>query len=263
MFTVSQRTALAAQMRDFSAKVRARGQQYAQAGRVGALQVDGECVRAAVRGTDIYETLWEWSGDYWEPDCSCPVGPYCKHAYALASCMVADGVVSSGAVKPPAATRAAGAAACTTRWRAGERRAGEAALDAGALGTRALLHPTCGTRGRRRLQLLLAAVSRHSGGGRSGPAVLAIGASDSAAGRRLAAAGAGAVSRPPRPRRTPCAARAAQPGDAIGAVGGAAAQDGTAQPAARLHLGGGARQHRCQRRRAADALRARPMRRGA
>ena len=99
MFTGSQLAALAAQMRDFSAKIRARGQQYAQAGRVGTLQVDGQCVRAAVRGTDIYETLWEWSGDYWEPDCSCPVGPYCKHAYALASCMVADGVGSSGAVK--------------------------------------------------------------------------------------------------------------------------------------------------------------------
>ena len=89
MFTAAQLHELKVEMRIFAARIRSRGQDYAHAGRVGALQVDGPCVRATVRGTDVYQTLWEWTGDGWEPDCSCPVSPYCKHAYALACCMVA------------------------------------------------------------------------------------------------------------------------------------------------------------------------------
>ena len=68
---------------------RQRGQQYAAAGRVGPLAYDGSCVRATVRGTQLYETLWGWESDRWDPDCTCPVSPYCKHTFAVACCIIA------------------------------------------------------------------------------------------------------------------------------------------------------------------------------
>jgi superfamily II DNA or RNA helicase len=106
MFTVAQLTALKGEMRRFTPRSRTRGQQYAHAGRVGALHVDGQCVRASVRGTEVYQTLWEWTGDGWEPDCSCPVAPYCKHAYALGCCLVNDGpAVAKVAVASPKPVR--------------------------------------------------------------------------------------------------------------------------------------------------------------
>ena len=105
MLTDTQLRALTAVMRDFRAPVRMRGQRYAQGGRVGAWQIDGDCVRATVRGTDLYETLWEWTGSLWEPDCSCPVAPYCKHTYALAWCITTDNAPAEVSISHPRPVR--------------------------------------------------------------------------------------------------------------------------------------------------------------
>ncbi|MCC6765371.1 MAG: DEAD/DEAH box helicase [Deltaproteobacteria bacterium] len=69
----------------FSRSSRVRGQQYATAARVLALQVEESTIRAQVRGTDVYEVRWDWSDGVWEATCSCPVGWECKHCYAVAT----------------------------------------------------------------------------------------------------------------------------------------------------------------------------------
>lgn len=111
MFTQAQLKELTAQLRYFGSNTRVRGQHYARTGRVGPLAVDGHCVRATVRGTDVYQTLWEWTGESWEPDCSCPVAPYCKHAYAVACCLVARGATPGATAPrtPPAPQKVAAA----------------------------------------------------------------------------------------------------------------------------------------------------------
>ena len=78
---------------------------YVQNGRVGPLEVDGQCVRATVHGTEVYQTLWEWTGKVWDPDCSCPVGPYCKHAYALASRILGSTAPAEALQTPPLVAR--------------------------------------------------------------------------------------------------------------------------------------------------------------
>ncbi len=74
----------------FSAQTCERGSRYAAGGRVGDRSFDGARITAPVRGSEWYETSWEWMGDGWEPDCTCPVAPDCKHAYALACCILED-----------------------------------------------------------------------------------------------------------------------------------------------------------------------------
>ena len=105
MFTAVQVVALRGAMRRFTPRSRTRGQQYADASRVGRLEIADQCVRATVRGTELYQTVWEWTGEGWEPDCSCPVAPYCKHAYALACRIVGDGTLGAGvaAARPQSA----------------------------------------------------------------------------------------------------------------------------------------------------------------
>jgi superfamily II DNA or RNA helicase len=76
---------------EFDWASRERGQRYAAQNRVGRLRVDGHCVSALVHGGDVYDVGWEWDGIRWYPDCTCPVAPYCKHAYALACCILAQG----------------------------------------------------------------------------------------------------------------------------------------------------------------------------
>ena len=71
--SVTQLNALIAEIARFNVATRMRGQRYAINQRVGPLDFDGETARATVRGTDTYETHWVWSGDTWEPDCSCPI----------------------------------------------------------------------------------------------------------------------------------------------------------------------------------------------
>jgi len=68
----------------FSARVRQRGAEYADRGRVGRIAVEASGLRAEVRGTTTYEVTWRFDGGAGTPSCTCPVGPWCKHAYALA-----------------------------------------------------------------------------------------------------------------------------------------------------------------------------------
>ncbi len=79
---------LADDLTSFPRHIRERGIGYAGEGRVGPLQILDDQVAAVVRGTSDYEVSWEWDGQLWLPDCTCPVGPYCKHAYALACCLL-------------------------------------------------------------------------------------------------------------------------------------------------------------------------------
>jgi superfamily II DNA or RNA helicase len=75
---------------EFDARTRARGRQYADGGRVGALAIGPTTVSATVRGTIAYEVVWRVADDYWASSCSCPVGVDCKHAYAVASRLLAQ-----------------------------------------------------------------------------------------------------------------------------------------------------------------------------
>jgi superfamily II DNA or RNA helicase len=90
ILTPTQLEALRSEIGQFSSKTCERGSRYTAAGRVGERSVDGSCITATVRGSEWYQTSWEWMGDTWEPDCTCPVAPDCKHAYALACCILAD-----------------------------------------------------------------------------------------------------------------------------------------------------------------------------
>jgi superfamily II DNA or RNA helicase len=76
-------------LRAFSPMTRHRGQDYAREGRVGRLIFEDDTVRATVHGTEIYDASWAWDRvGAITPGCTCPVGPYCKHAYALACCLL-------------------------------------------------------------------------------------------------------------------------------------------------------------------------------
>ncbi|MGH7790477.1 MAG: SWIM zinc finger family protein, partial [Candidatus Binatia bacterium] len=89
--TVRQVALLQGAMSRFGAAVRTRGQQYAATNRVGAIHgFSGEPpgISAQVYGSEVYETAWEWVGGHWFPECTCPAAPYCKHAYALAWCVL-------------------------------------------------------------------------------------------------------------------------------------------------------------------------------
>jgi superfamily II DNA or RNA helicase len=68
----------------FSPRARQRGEHYATSGRVGEMELFERGIVAQVRGSEVYETVWDWIGGTWESECTCPVGGYCKHAYALA-----------------------------------------------------------------------------------------------------------------------------------------------------------------------------------
>jgi len=81
---------LAQELGGFPETTARRGRHYATTGRVGPLLVDGTLVSAVVYGTDEYATSWEWLDGDWYPECTCPVGPYCKHAYALACCILGE-----------------------------------------------------------------------------------------------------------------------------------------------------------------------------
>jgi superfamily II DNA or RNA helicase len=72
----------------FVTHVRERGVDYAVQGRVGSLAVSDLGFSAMVRGRRDYRTEWHWDGDLWLPECTCKAGPYCKHAYALACCVL-------------------------------------------------------------------------------------------------------------------------------------------------------------------------------
>ncbi|TMQ72081.1 MAG: hypothetical protein E6K80_03740, partial [Candidatus Eisenbacteria bacterium] len=68
----------------FPTYVRVRGAEYFHRRRVGALEREPDAIGATVRGTRAYRSAWSLSDGQALPRCSCPVGPWCKHTYALA-----------------------------------------------------------------------------------------------------------------------------------------------------------------------------------
>src|SRR5262245_36646239 len=60
-----------------------RGRTYYHEGRVGPLEVEADRASAPVSGSRTYRTSWHWSGETARPRCTCPAGPWCKHAVAL------------------------------------------------------------------------------------------------------------------------------------------------------------------------------------
>ncbi len=77
----------------FPPYIRARGEEYLMAERVRQCQLDGRAavrsVLAKVRGTRTYAVRWAFRAGAAEPLCSCPVGPICKHAYAVGLALIA------------------------------------------------------------------------------------------------------------------------------------------------------------------------------
>lgn len=87
-------------MAGFGARSRERGRSYAEDGRVGALQFTGHGIGATVRGTRQYVASWLMDGEGWSPACTCPVGPECKHSYAVGCCVLAHAVADLGFEDP-------------------------------------------------------------------------------------------------------------------------------------------------------------------
>jgi superfamily II DNA or RNA helicase len=97
-------SALAAELRKFPDRMRARGRLYAQSGRVADLRVEtDDMIVADVAGTDDYLTSWFWDGAGWDHNCTCPVGYECKHAYAVAEVLLASVADTPPAPVPPPA----------------------------------------------------------------------------------------------------------------------------------------------------------------
>jgi superfamily II DNA or RNA helicase len=91
----------------FEPRVRARGRGYAKERRIVELSVAADALTAAVEGGAVYEVAWRWIDGRWQPSCSCPVGPWCKHAYAVAWSVVRDALPRPSApAAPPAPPRA-------------------------------------------------------------------------------------------------------------------------------------------------------------
>jgi superfamily II DNA or RNA helicase len=86
----------------FPQHIQRSGRVYLAQGRVGPLDVQPSRISATVRGTRSYRTSWRWSGESVDPHCTCPAGPVCKHAYALAKAIDTgrhDGEASTAAAR--------------------------------------------------------------------------------------------------------------------------------------------------------------------
>jgi len=105
-----QRAAFLAALDGFSPRIRHRGRDYVRKGRVGEIAVGADVVTAAVTGTEIYGVAWRFDGRRWKASCTCPVGPRCKHAYAVAWSLVREAhPMPSPAPAPRPAARPAAA----------------------------------------------------------------------------------------------------------------------------------------------------------
>lgn len=88
---------------EFSRRTRDRGLGYARGGRVRSIRVGSDAIVATVQGSQIYTVTWERerveiSGqehEEWFPDCTCPVGLDCKHAFAVAAVLLGSGSIAS------------------------------------------------------------------------------------------------------------------------------------------------------------------------
>src|SRR5207253_1787651 len=77
----------------------------AEEGRVESIDVRDDVVEATVVGSEAYDVVWEHDRGEWRASCSCPVGSFCKHAYAVARCLVADSTLGRPAARRPAAAK--------------------------------------------------------------------------------------------------------------------------------------------------------------
>ncbi len=80
---------LARAISGFPVRSRERGVRYARSGRVLGIRQSGDTIDADVAGTRRYTTSREWDERKgWAELCSCPVTFECKHALAVAWCVL-------------------------------------------------------------------------------------------------------------------------------------------------------------------------------
>lgn len=103
VLTAERRQKLEQELPEFEPRTQARGDGYVRDGRVVELRVKTDFVSAVVAGTTDYRVDWSFDGVTrdWSCRCSCPVGIYCKHAYAVAR-VVLDGAKVVGRAAEPA-----------------------------------------------------------------------------------------------------------------------------------------------------------------
>jgi superfamily II DNA or RNA helicase len=82
-------------LEDMTPPTRRRGREYVNEGRVYDPVFGPGRISANVDGSLPYHTEWRLDRSGWHPDCTCPIGRQCKHAYALGALvlsLVEDGV---------------------------------------------------------------------------------------------------------------------------------------------------------------------------
>ena len=104
MSTLGQALALAPDVRDgltsaveaYGQRTRERGARYVREGRVASLTLGDGTIDAVVQGDAPYRVHWrraERDGRRpWIAQCSCPVGIFCKHAYAVAALLLGEAI---------------------------------------------------------------------------------------------------------------------------------------------------------------------------
>ncbi|MFT7462965.1 MAG: superfamily II DNA or RNA helicase [Pseudohongiellaceae bacterium] len=89
--TLDQLRRLAELAARFTEQTPQRGRHYAADGRVHGMRCDSHKIRASVRGNNCdYQTRWDDTEAGWQPSCTCPVAPRCKHAYAVVCAALGD-----------------------------------------------------------------------------------------------------------------------------------------------------------------------------
>ena len=133
-FTPEALASLAETLRAFPRYLQVRGGEYARGGRVWELTREGDGFRAKVQGSRSYLTRWRHDDPRWAPTCSCPSGPWCKHAFGTGLLVIAaarrsgrfasdalDGLFSTDwlpeAAPPPASAPGAGREPATSHSR--------------------------------------------------------------------------------------------------------------------------------------------------
>ena len=104
MSSLGQALALAPDVRDgltaavasYGQRTRERGARYVREGRVESLRLGEGTIDAVVQGEAPYRVRWRCAerGERrpWIAQCSCPVGIFCKHAYAVAALLIGDAI---------------------------------------------------------------------------------------------------------------------------------------------------------------------------
>ncbi|MBY0275033.1 DEAD/DEAH box helicase [Candidatus Binatia bacterium] len=108
MSSLGQALALTPEVRDgltdalaaFGRRTSERGLRYAREGRVENIVLREGTVEAVVQGEAPYRVRWQRTerGErrVWIAQCSCPVGIFCKHAFAVASLLLGDASPAAG-----------------------------------------------------------------------------------------------------------------------------------------------------------------------